>query len=192
MRSLVDDTIGGFNSFIDEQRNQPGDARITTVLFDDKYEVLHNNVNIHEIQPLSRQDYFARGMTALLDAVGKAINTVGSELSNMNEADRPGKVIFVITTDGQENSSKEFTAAQVKEMIEHQQNVYNWTFLFLGANIDSFTEAGQIGINSAYVANYTASDIGTQSVYSSVSRAVTSARASTDGAISMDWANTVV
>jgi uncharacterized protein YegL len=121
MSQLVDDTIGGFNSFIDEQRNQPDEARITTVLFDDKYEVLHNNVDIRDIKPLTRQDYSARGMTALVDAVGKAINTVGGELSNMNETEKPGKIIFVITTDGQENSSKEFNAAQVKEMIEHQQ-----------------------------------------------------------------------
>jgi len=119
MSNLTKDTIGGFNTMIENQKKEDGDAVLTTVLFDDMYELLHDGVNIQDVKELTNKEYYARGMTALLDAIGKTINTVGERLSKTKEEDRPSKIIFVITTDGQENSSKEFTQKQIKEMIEH-------------------------------------------------------------------------
>ena len=156
MSSLTTDTIGGFNSFIDTQKQEDGEAILTTILFDDQYEILHNGVDIKTVKPLTSKEYSARGMTALLDAIGKTINTVGERLNKTNEDDKPSKVIFVITTDGQENSSKEFTQSKVKEMIEHQTNNYSWQFMFLGANIDAVSTAQSFGISGQFASNYTA------------------------------------
>ena len=119
MSRLVEDTIGGFNSFIETQKKEVGEAVLTTILFDDQYEILHNGVDIKNVKPMTTKEYSARGMTALLDAIGKTINNVGDRLNKTDDKDKPSKVIFVITTDGQENSSKEFTQKQIKEMIEH-------------------------------------------------------------------------
>jgi uncharacterized protein YegL len=160
-------------------------------LFDDKYELLHDGVNLKDVKPLTNDDYFVRGSTALLDAIGKTINTVGARLSRTKESDRPAKVVFVITTDGEENCSREFSQAQIKEMIERQTNVYNWQFLFLGANIDAVSTAQGYGINANYAATYTADSIGTQSLYNSVSKGVTRLRCSADGNINDDWADDV-
>ena len=176
MCNLTDDTIGGFNSMIENQKNEPGEAYITTVLFDDHYELLHNHVDINDIMPITNKEYYARGCTALLDAIGKTINSIGYRLSDTPEDERPDKVIFVITTDGMENASIEFTKQKIKEMIEHQQNKYSWMFMFLGANMDAVSEAASIGINSHYAKTYTANSIGTQSVYTSVSNAMSCAR----------------
>ncbi len=177
MQSLTDDTIGGFNSMIEKQKKEDGEAYVTTVLFDDNYEVLHDHVDIQKVKPITTKEYYARGCTALLDAIGKTINSIGSRLSSTLEDERPDNVIFVITTDGFENASKEFTKSTVKEMIEHQQDKYSWTFMFLGANMDAVGEAASLGINTDFARTYTASDIGTQSVYDSVSVAMTCARA---------------
>lgn len=176
MQRLTTDTIGGFNSMIENQKNEEGDAFVTTVLFDDKYELLHEHANIHDIKPMSNKEYFARGTTALLDAIGKTINSVGSRLSGTPENERPDKVIFIIVTDGFENASREFKKNIVKEMIEHQQNKYSWTFMFLGANMDAVSEATNLGINTDFAKTYTANSIGTQSVYKSISKAVLCAR----------------
>ena len=176
MYSLTTDTIGGFNSMIENQKNEPGEAYVTTVLFDDQYELLHNHVNIKDVKPITTE-YYARGCTALLDAVGKTINSVGARLSETPEDERPEKVIFIITTDGMENASLEFTKAKIKEMIEHQQNKYSWVFMFLGANMDAVSEAGSLGINTDFARTYTANTIGTQSVYNSVDDAIASIRA---------------
>ena len=189
MANLVEDTIGGYNSFIETQKNQDGEALITTILFDDQYEILHNGINIKEVKELTKEKYFARGMTAMLDSIGKAINTVGERLSNTDEANRPSKVIFVITTDGEENSSKEFKRDQIKSMIEHQEGIYNWQFIFLGANINATSEAESLGINAMHAANYTASSIGTRSIYGSISKTVTNCR--TKGTIDNDWASEI-
>ena len=190
MMSLTDDTIGGFNSFIEKQKNEPGDALLTTVLFDDQYEILHNGMNIREVQPLSRDQYWARGMTAMYDAIGKTINEVGRRLSETPEEQRPGKVIFVITTDGYENASREFTQTKVKEMIQHQAEKYSWEFLFLGANIDSVKQAGNIGIKSDYAANYCATADGITSMYAAVDCAVSGVRGCKGASgISMSWAD---
>ena len=191
MSHLVGDTIGGFNAFVEQQKKEDGEARLTTVLFDDQYEILHDGINIHDVPVLTEKEYSARGMTAMLDAIGKTINDVGNRLSKTAEADRPGKVIFVITTDGQENASKEFNQKQIKEMIERQQNVYSWKFLFLGANIDSFSEAADIGISSPSVASYTASDVRVQSLYASVSKGVSSLRQSENNEVDVNWSSEI-
>lgn len=176
MAHLTDDTIGGYNSFIDQQRTEPGECKLTTVLFDDQYEVLHDGVDLRSVPKLTSKEYFARGMTALLDAVGKTINTVGERLAKTDESERPEQVIVVITTDGQENSSAEFKADAIKRMVATQERDYNWRFLFLGANIDAFAEGGNMGFAAHSTAAYDASSIGTQSLYASVSNFVSDAR----------------
>lgn len=172
MYSLVSDTIGGFNAMIENQKKEPGEAYVTTVLFNDYYELLHDHINIREIYPIIDEEYYVRGCTALLDAIGKTINSIGARLNDTPENERPDKVIFVIMTDGYENASKEFTKLQVKEMVEHQQNKYSWTFMFLGADIDAVGEAESLGINSDFAKSYTHTSVGTQSVYNAVSKAV--------------------
>jgi len=185
MSNLTKDTIGGFNTMIENQKKEDGDAVLTTVLFDDMYELLHDGVNIQDVKELTNKEYYARGMTALLDAIGKTINTVGERLSKTKEENRPSKIIFVITTDGQENSSKEFTQKQIKEMIEHQTNTYNWQFMFLGANIDAVSTAQSFGISGQFASNYTANSRGTDALYTSVSKSVSSFRSM--GAVDSDW-----
>ena len=145
MGHLTGDTIGAYNAYLDEQKAYDGETRITTVLFDDKYELLFNGVSINEAY-LDHEKYYVRGLTALYDALGKTIIDVGARLSKTPEKDRPEKVIFIITTDGYENASKDFTQKKVKEMIEHQQSKYSWEFLFFGANIDSVETASSIGV----------------------------------------------
>lgn len=176
MQNLTSDTIGGFNSMIESQKSEPGDAFVTTILFDDDYEVLHDHINIQDIKPITNKEYYARGCTALLDAIGKTINSIGNRLSATPEYERPDKVIFVITTDGMENSSREFNKQTVKEMIEHQQDKYSWTFMFLGANMDAVSEASSLGINTDFAKTYTANSVGTQSVYTSMTKAMSCAR----------------
>ena len=182
MHSLTDDTIGGFNSMIEKQKKEEGEAYVTTVLFNSKHNLLHDHVNIKDIEPITNKEYSASGNTALLDAVGDTINSIGNRLNNTPEGERPEKVIFVITTDGQENASREFTKNTVKEMIEHQQEKYSWLFIFLGANIDAVSEASNLGINTEYARTYTASSVGTDSLYASVSNAITYARGTSSNA----------
>lgn len=187
MMSLAYDTIGGFNSFVEKQKAEPGEARLTTILFDDQYEVLHNGINLKEVQPMTRDQYWARGMTAMYDAIGKTINDVGARLSATPEDERPGKVIFVITTDGMENASREYTQAKIKEMIQHQTEKYSWDFIFLGANIDSVQQAANIGISADFAANYEATSAGMFSMYDAVDAAVCSSR--TCGCVTKGWAD---
>lgn len=151
MQSCKQEAENGVNHFIDEQKKADGECVFSLVQFDTEYEFVHRAVPVSEVPQFTLQP---RGMTALLDAVGRAINETGERLSKMDEADRPGLVTFVIVTDGEENSSHEFTKSQIKEMIERQQNDYQWQFTFLGANQDAFSEASSIGINASAVANY--------------------------------------
>jgi len=181
MANLTEDTIGGFNSFIDQQRQEAGECKLTTVLFDDQYEVLHDGVDLRTVPKLTKNEYFARGMTALLDAVGKTINTVGERLSKTEEAERPEQVIVVITTDGAENSSQEFTADSIKKMVDTQEKDFNWKFLFLGANIDAFAEGGNMGFAAVNTAQYDPSAVGTQTLYASVANFVSDTRSHKDG-----------
>jgi len=193
MAGLEADTIGGYNSMIEKQKQEPGEAKVTTVLFDDEYELLHDAVDIKKIAPMTNKQYFARGMTALMDAVGKTINSVGNRLANTPEEERPAQVIVVITTDGYENASLEFNKSKVKEMIEHQTNKYSWKFMFLGANIDAANEAASIGIAGDWTAQYAASGYGTQSVYACVDSVLTSLRSTGEAActVSAAYANAV-
>lgn len=181
MYNLTADTIGGFNSMIENQKKEEGEAFVTTVLFDDKYELLHDHVNIKDIKTITNKEYYTRGCTALLDAIGKTINSIGVRLSKTPEHERPEKVIFVITTDGWENASREFTKQKVKEMIEHQQGKYSWMFMFLGANIDAVGEAASLGIAASHSHTYSATSVGTSSVYTCVNSAMSNLR-------SLDWA----
>lgn len=190
MESLTNDTIGGFNSFIKTQQEEPGEALLTTILFDDYYEILHDGVNIQNIQPLTNKEYYARGMTALLDAIGKTITTVNARLKTTSEDKKPSKVICVITTDGYENSSREYTQPQIKEMIEKQEKEYDWQFMFLGANIDAVGTAATFGIQAKCASNYTASSVGTDSLYNAVSKSVSSYRSM--GEINDDWKDELI
>jgi uncharacterized protein YegL len=150
MEQVREDAEGGVNSFIAQQAKEPGEALLTLVQFDTEYEFLHKGVPISQVP---KYELVPRGMTALLDAVGRAMNETGERLAKMDEGDRPGLVVFVVMTDGFENSSKEFSKTTIKEMIERQQQQYSWQFTFLGANQDAFAEAGGMGIDAAGVAN---------------------------------------
>lgn len=175
MAGLEKDTIGGLNGFIDKQRQLEVKTVVTTVLFDDKYELLWSGADVEKIR-LTDKEYFVRGSTALLDAVGKTILDVGWRLSGMREEERPGKVIFVIITDGLENSSKEFTYSNVRGLIKHQQEKYNWEFIFLGANIDASKEAKNMGICEDNAYNFEASRDGVGIMYCVAAEAVTERR----------------
>lgn len=175
MGGLETDTIGGFNSFIQKQKELEGETIVTTILFDDRYEILWNGVNADKLK-LTENEYFVRGGTALLDAVGKTILNVENRLSKTNEEERPGKVIFVITTDGLENASREFNYKKVQELVKHQQEKYSWEFIFLGANIDAAKEANSIGIRKENAFEFESSKRGVQKMYSMVHAAVLSKR----------------
>ena len=174
MAFCKNDVIGGFNTFIEEQKLLDGEAILSLILFSDHDEVLFDNVNIQNVEPLTDSTYIPSGMTALYDAIGKAIDNTGILLHEMKEEDRPEKVIFVIMTDGEENSSTTYTKSLVQEKTQHQQDKYNWEFIYLGANQDAMTEAQAIGIHN--YTNYSASSFGTQSAYNTVSQSVSSYR----------------
>ena len=186
MSGLAADTIGGFNELIEKQKKIEGDAYVTTVLFDHEYEVLHDHVALGEVAPLTDKEYFARGSTALLDAVGRTINAVGVRLAATPEEERPEHVVFVITTDGMENASREYTAKQVREMVEHQQQKYSWQFVFLGANMDAVSEARNLGISAKYAADFTPSHSGVRKMYSMALDSVMSGKR-TGVSLSDDW-----
>lgn len=151
MSSMQIEAQNGINHFIEEQKKLPGECNFSLVQFDNEYEVVINNT---PIQDVSSYQLKPRGATALFDAIGKTINTIGQRLSNMKEEDRPGLVTVMIVTDGHENSSQEFKREKIKEMIELQQGTYNWKFIFLGANQDSFLSGGALGISASGIANY--------------------------------------
>ncbi len=171
MGGLESDTIGGFNAFIERQSQLEGETILTAVLFDDKYEILWNGVNAGKVK-LTNNEYYVRGSTALLDAVGKTILDVGQRLSKTMEDKKPAKVIFVITTDGLENASREFTYEKVKELIKHQQEKYCWEFIFLGANIDTEREADSIGISRDNAFSFEATKDGVENMFCIVNEAV--------------------
>lgn len=177
MHGLEQDTIGGFNRVISEQKEKEERALLTTVLFDNEYEVIHERLDIKEIKNLTEKEYFVRGTTALLDAVGKSIENVLKIHKNLKSEDKPEKVLFVITTDGYENSSKEYSYAKVKQLITHQQEYYNWDFIFLGANIDAAKEAERFGLRKEYASNYHADSKGTSVSFHSINEAISDVRA---------------
>ena len=152
MASCRAEAQAGIDHFIRSQKEQPGQARLTLCAFDDRYEFPYQGTLIHEVTGFTLQP---RGSTALLDAVGKSINETGQRLAAMPEHERPGLVVFMIVTDGQENASHEFTKAQIRQMIEHQQQAYKWQFSYVGANHDAFADAVSMGVPTAHVASYT-------------------------------------
>jgi len=154
MSGLESDTIGGYNAMLTKQQAEPGECRITTVLFDDKYEVLHDRIDLQAVRPLTEKEYFVRGNTALLDAIGNTINKIGGVQKHTAPDYRAEKVLFVITTDGMENASREFSYGKVKAMIERQKSKYGWEFLFLGADIDAVDVADRIGIGRNRAQNF--------------------------------------
>ncbi|HKK95422.1 MAG TPA: vWA domain-containing protein [Anaerovoracaceae bacterium] len=176
MHGLEKDTVGGFNSMIAEQKNIEGEANITTVLFDDDYEIFHDRVSLKEIDEMTGSDYYVRGTTALLDAMGKTISMMGNIQKNLPKNKKAEKVLFVITTDGLENASREYSVHKVKSMIERQKNKYGWEFIFLGANIDAVKTAEDMGIGRDRSSNYCADGKGTKLNYDVVCKAVSSYR----------------
>ena len=185
MAGLEDDTIGGFNAMIQKQKAEDGEAYVSTILFDNHTDVIHDRVDIQKIQPMTRKDYYVRGCTALLDAVGKAIHHIRNVHKYAREEDRPEKTIFVITTDGMENASRQYTYERVRQMIEQEKEKYGWEFLFLGANIDAAKEAARFGIKEDHAANYHADREGTAVIYEAMSEAVCNVRACRP--MSADW-----
>lgn len=191
MSGLEKDTIGGYNSLIKKQKKEEGEAYISTVLFDDRTEVLHDRVGLDKIKPMTEEEYYVRGCTALLDAVGGAIHHIGNVHKYAREEDRPEKTLFIITTDGQENSSRMYTYEKVKRMVERQKEKYGWEFLFLGANIDAVEEAGRFGIKPERAVNYECDEIGTAVNYRALNKAVSRVRNCAanemDKALAADW-----
>jgi len=169
MASIKNDAIGGFNSFLEEQKKVPGEANLTLVLFDHEYNLFYNGVKLQNAKPLDNSTYVPRGTTALLDAVGRTIDDVGVRLDSLPEEDRPEKVIVGILTDGFENASKDYTNTRISEMIDLQQKTYNWEFLYLGANQDAFSVAQSLNIKGINTSNFVANSIGTRSCFSDVS-----------------------
>ena len=172
MNGLEKDTIGGFNGMIEKQKKEAGEAVVTTVLFDDRVERLHDRVPITKIPVMTEKDYFVRGCTALLDAAGTSIRHIGNIHKYARKEDIPEKTLFVIITDGMENASRRYTYERVRTMIQRQQEKYGWEFLFLGANIDAAKEAGRFGIGADRAADYHADARGTALNFEAIDQAV--------------------
>ena len=177
MSGLESDTIGGFNAMIEKQKKQEGECFVSTVLFDDVSEVLHDRIRLENVKKMTDNDYTVRGCTALIDAIGGAIHHIGNIHKYARPEDVPEHTMFVITTDGQENASHNYTSKQVKKMIERQKEKYGWEFLFIGANIDAVETASRYGIGKDRAVNYNADATGTHILYDSVADAVCSVRA---------------
>lgn len=178
MGGLESDTIGGFNSMLAKQKEVEGQCLVTTVLFDNTYTLLHDRIDIKAVNPISEKEYFVGGSTALLDAMGMTISKIGNAQKNTSDDYRAEKVIFVIITDGEENSSREYSSDKVKAMVERQKSKYNWEFIFLGANIDAVQTAGQFGIARERAVDYMADKVGTALSYAVMSDVVAEFRQS--------------
>ena len=185
MAGLESDTIGGFNAMIEKQKKAEGTAYVSTVLFSTDCKVIHDRVGLHKVAPMTDEDYQVGGCTALLDAIGKAIHHIGNVHKYAREEDRPEHTLFVITTDGMENASHEYTAAQIKQKIERQKTMYGWEFLFLGANIDAVGTAESMGIAPDRAVNYVPDAQGTALYTEELCAAVTAMR--NEKAIPDDW-----
>lgn len=186
MSGLEKDTIGGFNSMLEKQRGESGNAVVSTVLFDNESEVIHDRIPIENVHDITDREYYVRGCTALLDAVGGAIHHIGNVHKYARREDVPEKTIFIITTDGMENASRYYDYEKVRRMIERQKERYGWEFIFLGANIDAAAEAGKMGIDETMSAEYICDGDGTAINYEVISQMLTSVRAC-DAPLSADW-----
>ena len=170
MESIKSDAIGGFNKFLDDQKSTPGNAKLSVILFDDRYEVLYEDKELSTAEYLTDETFVPRGWTALYDALGKTIFDTGERLANLNENERPSKVIVAVLTDGMENASKDYNRERVSNMIKHQRDVYNWEFVFLGANIDNFDEVVRsLNMNPSFSVQFASTGIGTRSAYEAYS-----------------------
>ena len=176
MSGLEKDTIGGFNSLLDQQRKVDGECVITTVLFDNRYELLHDRIDIRAVQPITGKEYFVGGSTALLDAIGKTIHKIGAVQKNTAEEYRAEKVMFVIITDGEENASRCYSSMQIRQMIQRQKERYGWEFIFLGANIDAVETAGRFGIDADRAVDYVPDGEGTELNFRMMSETVATFR----------------
>ncbi len=191
MRGLEQDTIGGFNSMLERQKKQAeeeaGQVEVTTVLFDDQYEMIHDRFPMQAVKPLTEKEYYVRGCTALLDAVGRTISRIKNIQDNLPEEYRAEKTIFVITTDGMENASREYSYSRLKSMIEQQKEL-GWDFLFLGANIDAVAEAGRFGIGADRAVTYQNDSAGVQLNFKVVGETLTQMRmAPSCASVGADW-----
>ncbi len=178
MGGLEADTIGGFNSMIEKQRKEEGEAYISTVLFDDQTEVIYDRVPVGKVEPMTDRQYYVRGCTALLDALGGAIHHIANVHKYAREEDRPEKTLFIITTDGMENASRTYDYKKVREMVEREKKEYGWEFLFLGANIDAIEVAGRFGVSANRAINYVSDGEGTELNYRVIAQTVSAVRKS--------------
>lgn len=185
MRHLAEDTIGGYNAFLGKQRQEKGQAEVTTVLFDDKYEKIVEGQDIRKVPDLTAKEYYARGMTALLDAVGRTITSTLGKMNQEGICPAKRRVLFLIMTDGKENDSKEYSKADVKAMIETATKEYNWQFIFMGANINSVAEAASIGIKSGYAADYAHDSSGVRKSFARMNAAAREMRET--GSVGESW-----
>ena len=185
MSGLEKDTIGGFNAMIEKQKKENGEALVSTVLFDNDSEVIHDRVRIEKVEPMTEEDYYVRGCTALLDAVGGAVHHISNVHKYAREEDVPEKTLFVITTDGMENASRRYSAQKVKSMIQYEKEKHGWEFLFLGANIDAVKTAEKFGIDEDRAVNYCCDAEGTELNYEVISEAVSTVRARRN--LERDW-----
>lgn len=186
MQSIASDTIGGFNKFLSDQKAVPGTATLTLNQFDETHERVVNAADIQSVEPLTDKTFVPRGMTALLDAIGRAITDTGMRLAGLSEDRRPEKVVMVIITDGAENASHEYTRRKINEMISHQRDSYAWEFVFLGANQDAITVARSYGISGMNTMRYAGNAIGTASAFSSVSENTSKFRSSSKSSMSFE------
>jgi len=185
MAGLESDTVGGFNSLIEKQKKQEGECFVSTVLFDDESCVLHDRIKLNDVPKMTEEQYYVRGCTALIDAIGGAIHHIGNIHKYARPEDVPEHTLFVISTDGQENASRRYNADEVKKMIERQKGKYGWEFLFLGANIDAVATASKYGISSDRAVNYHSDKEGTALNYNVMSKTICSFRQNVP--LSADW-----
>jgi len=185
MSGLEADTIGGFNAMIEKQKKEAGEAYVSTILFDNESQVIHDRLTLNSVPRLTEEEYFVRGCTALLDAIGGAIHHIGNVHKYVRKEDVPQRTLFVITTDGMENASREYSYHKVRKMIERQKEKYGWEFLFLGANIDAAREAKRFGISADHAANYHCDEQGTALNYEVISEAVSRVRCCAP--LTADW-----
>lgn len=189
MAGLESDTIGGFNSMIKKQQKLNGECYVSTILFDNYSEVLHDRVKLNEIQMMTNDDYTVRGCTALIDAIGGAIHHIANIHKYARKEDVPEHTMFIITTDGQENASHIYNSQKVKQMIEHEKKKYGWEFIFIGANIDAVQAAASFGIERDRAVNYNCDSIGTQLNFEVMSDAICTVRSCS--ALKSDWAKSI-
>ena len=186
MAGLETDTIGGFNAMLDRQKKEPGEALLSAVLFSDESCVLYDRIDIRKVEPMTERQYRVGGCTALLDAIGGAVRHIGNVHKYAREEDRPGRTIFVITTDGMENASRLYSCDEVRRMVQHEQEKYGWEFLFLGANMDAISAAGRFGIRRERAVRYAPDSAGTALNFDVVSETVAHFRGGKE--INENWA----